>query len=306
MNTGADDISQIGKIEWWNYKNRTDFFPDHCGMINGSAGEFYPPHQTKDRPVSFYSSDMCRTLNFDFEQEVDVHGVRGYKYSGGAKAVDNGTVYPENMCFNVGERVPSGVMNVSACRYGTPVFMSFPHYYAADPYYLDQVDGLKPDRAKHEFAMTMEPTTGVPLEVAARLQINMLIQPTPNIALYQNAPRMFFPVLWFEQHVRMSADMATEIRLVLAMPCIGYAACAVMVALGVLLVVLLPCVRLMRRCCGGTKGVSSSSSSNGKGNGKFATKLDMHRAAEGSPLMGGGEKGVRMVNGSGTGDMVSV
>lgn len=297
-NTGAANIADIGKVESWDYQQRTNFFPAECGMINGSAGEFYPPHQTKDRPLSFWSADMCRTLDFDFEREVDVRGVRGFKYSGGRKTVDNGTAYPANQCFATGERVPSGVMNVTSCRYGTPVFMSFPHYYAADPYYLDQVDGLQPDRAKHEFAMTMEPRTGIPLDVAARLQINMLIRPTPNIALYQNAPRMFFPVLWFEQRVTLTADMAAEIELLLYMPLIGYACCALMVVMGILLVVWLP---LVRRLCGGRRGTTSDGSSSGGGgadrsNGKFATNLDRHKQ-EGSPLMGG--VGCGMANGGG-------
>lgn len=306
MNTGAADISQIGKVESWDYQKRTSFFPGACGQINGSAGEFYPPHQTKDQPLSFYSADMCRTLDFDFEREHTVHDIVGYKYSGGRKTVDNGTEYPENQCFSAGEAVPSGVMNVTSCRYGTPVFMSFPHYYAADPYYLSQVDGLQPDASKHEFAMTLEPQTGIPLDVAARLQINMLIRPTPNIALYENAPRMFFPVLWFEQRVTMAAEMAAEIKVVLAMPQIGFYCCVAVVALGVILVVWLPLVRLAMRCCGCSSGATISSSSNGmhsktgpgKGKGSrtasrvdaFAVNVhgnDVHKVgAEGAPLMG--------------------
>jgi len=163
------------------------------------------------------------------------------------KTVDNGTIYPENICFATGESVPSGVMNMSACRYGSPVFMSFPHYYAADPYFLNQIEGLKPSKEKHEFYMTLEPMTGIPLDVAARFQINMLIRPIPNVSLYQYAPYMFFPVLWFEQKVTIPSDMASEIKTVVAMPVTGYMAIAIVFVIGLILTFWWPVARLVNR-----------------------------------------------------------
>lgn len=159
MYTGEGDINKIGKMGEWNYSNRTSYFPDHCGMVNGSAGEFYPPNQTKNKPISFFSPDMCRTIPLDFEEESIVHNMMGYKYTGGPKTVDNGSVYPDNWCFSTGDIVPSGVLNISACRHNTPVFMSFPHYYGADPYYLNMVEGLNPIKEKHQFYMTLDPVS---------------------------------------------------------------------------------------------------------------------------------------------------
>lgn len=276
MNTGAIDISKIGEVEQWNYNTRTNFFPGNCGKINGSAGEFYPPNQTKDKPVHFYSSDMCRSIAFDFEKEVEIHGIPGYKYSGGTKTVDNGTEFPENQCFSEGQVVPSGVMNVSSCRYGTPVFMSFPHYYAADPYYLDMVDGLSPSQNKHEFFMSLEPKTGIPLEVAARFQINMLVRPVENIGLYSEAPTLFFPVLWFEQTVSMGEDVANEIRaVVFTIPMTGYICCGVLIVLGIVMVLWLP----MARLCG-RESSSTVSSVDGK-----KSNLGLQRIPEDDPLI---------------------
>lgn len=243
MHTGDGDISKIGEVELWDYRDHTDFFEGTCGMVNGSAGEFYPPNQTKDKPVSFFSPDMCRTINFDFAEEVNVNGINGYKYSGSKKTVDDGSMYPENKCFNSGQSIPSGVMNVTSCRFGTPVFMSFPHYYQADKYYLDQVEGLNPTKEDHEFHIVLEPMTGIPLDVAARFQINMLIRPIPNIALYQDAPTMFFPVLWFEQKVAITDEMAADVRTVLSIPTTGYICAGIMFAIGFIMVLWLPVAR---------------------------------------------------------------
>uniref|UniRef100_A0A7G3AVF2 Putative plasma membrane glycoprotein cd36 n=1 Tax=Lutzomyia longipalpis TaxID=7200 RepID=A0A7G3AVF2_LUTLO len=244
MYTGADDISKIGKIGNWNYGQRTEFFEGHCGMINGSAGEFYPPYLKKDQ-VSFFSPDMCRTLPFDFEKESEVEGILGYKFTGGAKTIDNGTLFPENSCFCAGECMPSGVLNISSCRYGSPVFVSFPHFYAADPFYLDQVEGINPSREKHEFFLTIEPKMGIPLEVAARFQLNLLIRPSTNVALYQEVPTVFFPVLWFQQKVLINPEMAADLRQVLALPTIGYICAGVAIIFGVLLILWFPLLKLI-------------------------------------------------------------
>lgn len=88
--TGADDISRMGQMHTWNYKTNTGFFESHCGMVNGSAGEFYPKNLTPDSIVGLFTPDMCRTVPLEYTEAVEIEGIQGYKYSGGARAVDNG------------------------------------------------------------------------------------------------------------------------------------------------------------------------------------------------------------------------
>lgn len=64
-------------------------------------------------------------------------------------------IYLDSFCS--GDCVPSGLFNVSSCRFGAPVFMSFPHFYSADPFYREQVGGMNPDKDKHEFFVALEP-----------------------------------------------------------------------------------------------------------------------------------------------------
>jgi hypothetical protein len=60
VDTGEEDILQLGKLRRWNYSNRTGFFEAECGHVIGSSGELFPPGQTKDKPVVMFSSDLCR------------------------------------------------------------------------------------------------------------------------------------------------------------------------------------------------------------------------------------------------------
>lgn len=77
MNTGIDDIRKLGKLENWNYSNRTGFFPDQCGQVVGTMGQLFPPGQTKDKKVEMFSPDLCRYLKlylfvFDFQKKCYV------------------------------------------------------------------------------------------------------------------------------------------------------------------------------------------------------------------------------------------
>ena len=44
---------------------------------------------------------------------------------------------------------------------GAPAFVSFPHFYAADPILLDDVEGLMPDEEKHSFFLDVVPVREV-------------------------------------------------------------------------------------------------------------------------------------------------
>jgi hypothetical protein len=62
METGEDGISRLGALRQWNYRNRTDFFEAECGQVKGSAGELFPPGQTRDKPIEMFSADLCRQV----------------------------------------------------------------------------------------------------------------------------------------------------------------------------------------------------------------------------------------------------
>jgi scavenger receptor class B protein 1 len=106
---------------------------------------------------------MCRSLVFEYEQDIDVHGVNGYRYAAGKRAVDNGTKYPENLCYSEGsdDEIPSGVMNISSCRYSSPIFMSYPHFFDADSSFVEGVEGMNPEQSKHQSYITLEPVSWI-------------------------------------------------------------------------------------------------------------------------------------------------
>ena len=71
---------------------------------------------------------------------------------------------------------PAGMFNVSQCQGGAPMLLSWPHFYSGEERLLSQVEGLRPEKEKHEFGVDILPQLGVGLRANIRMQINVFIE----------------------------------------------------------------------------------------------------------------------------------
>lgn len=221
---------RFGEVLLWNNKNQTDFFSGECNNVIGSAGEFFPLNRKRDR-IMMFSSELCKSLVLYYKEDVVIKGVHGYKYSA-EYGFDNGTVYPENACYCNGECIPTGLFNVSSCRMDSPTFLSFPHFFNADPVYANAVKGMKPNRTLHEFYMIIEPKSGIVMEVQGGMQLNMLLQPVSSIRLFNKVPRIFLPIFYIIHKVELSDEIAAGLRLIQNLPIYSYYLSGILVSLG--------------------------------------------------------------------------
>ncbi|XP_046663676.1 protein croquemort-like [Homalodisca vitripennis] len=222
LDTGVSDMSKLGTVHAWNNKKDTGFFSGSCGEVRGFSGDLFPPGLIgKETRLELFSQDLCRTLPFQYSNEEEVHGLQGHKFIGRTDFVDSESRDEDNSCFCNGECLPSGLMNMTSCRFGAPVFVSFPHFLDANPVYLSRVQGLRPDPQRHQFYFTVEPTYGIPIDVGARVQLNMLMQPFSHFSMYKKVPKTVFPVLWVDQRVTISERLARELRMALLLPTVG-------------------------------------------------------------------------------------
>jgi CD36 family len=79
------------------------------------------------------------------------------------------------------------------------------------------------------------PEQGIPLEVAIRLQINILVRPLDFIDILQGIPTMFYPMIWFETTTELPEDMAAQLRLLSIVPKFGIIFGSVGLGIGALL-----------------------------------------------------------------------
>ncbi|CAL4230381.1 unnamed protein product [Meganyctiphanes norvegica] len=177
--TGTDGLERLGDVGSWNYKNTTDFFPAPCNKMTGSAGDLFAPGMDKTY-IQFFTPDLCISAKLYFKEEyTDENGFNLYRYVADNRTFSNGSTWPENECLCVhGTCAPEGLLNAESCRYGSPSFISFPHFYLADPWAKSNVEGIRePDEENDLFYMDMIPEMGVPPHVNVRMQINMHVQP---------------------------------------------------------------------------------------------------------------------------------
>ncbi|XP_029921647.1 scavenger receptor class B member 1 isoform X2 [Myripristis murdjan] len=196
--TGKDDIRKVHKVDSWNgLKKLTNWGTPQCNMINGTAGQMWPPFMTKESTLPFYSPDACRSMELVYQRPGEMKGIPLYRYVAPKTLFANGTDYAPNEGFCPCRQ--SGLLNVSSCRHNSPVFISHPHFYNADPVLLDFVQGLNPNEDEHGLFIDIHPQTGVPLNVSIRLQLNLYIKRVSGFIETGKISEVVMPMIWFEE-----------------------------------------------------------------------------------------------------------
>lgn len=289
MDTGTHDLKDFGVLRKWNNEERTKYHKSPCNIVEGSAGEFWSPHQQKD-DIMLFSADLCRPLIYEYAGETDYLNVKGYKYALGDKTLGNETKrrYPHEQikylerttttedffdaehsaeavdpseedpdvinvghCYCNGKCSPAGLMNITSCRYGAPAFVSLPHFHKGDPSLRQQVIGMQPTD-EHDFYITLEPSTGVPLDVSANLQVNILLQPSEFIELYENVPTIYFPVFWFSLKAEATEELTHELWLLLTLGTACMYTGIVIAVVGALIIFVVALLPVLKRQSGKT------------------------------------------------------
>ncbi|XP_012253563.1 protein croquemort-like [Athalia rosae] len=224
-----DGIVELHGIEGYQYSIGEK-------TLSNSTKRRYPHEQAK-----YFQTTMASTEDFfaiDAPVNATIEALEDY---GDSDVVNVG------QCFCSGDCTPSGLINVTACRYGAPAYVSLPHFHKADPIYREKVTGMDPNDEKHGFRIILEPTTGIPLDVAARLQINILLQPSQYINLYKDVPTIYFPMFWFNEHVGITGNLATPLKIFTQLPTIGFYSGIGLIFLGALLVLLAGIIHYLDR-----------------------------------------------------------
>ncbi|XP_063702565.1 protein croquemort-like [Culicoides brevitarsis] len=211
IRTGRDNIYRVGLMQMWNKKNHTDMFGGECGHVYGTTGELWPPmkeNRTHDE-ITMFIVDICRALTLKYETNVTKFDVSGIKWAGDESMLDG------KDCYCLAAKCPDpllkrGVFNASTCQFGSPAFMSYPHFYLADESYRENVSGMKPNKTRHQMYVSLEPKSGIPLEIRARLQINLMLTPDPTSKIYKHVPNILFPMFWFNQVADITPELAAK------------------------------------------------------------------------------------------------
>jgi len=236
---GMSDVSKKGWVKkfdsspvmnWWEKDSK-------CDELGGFDGGTLPPGLTKHDSLDIFISLMCRRLNLEFEKEEHYsHGLVANRYVPPENALgshldqDPKRRNEANSCYCVdGFRCfESGVLNMAPCKVtsdrpkGAPLALSYPHFYQADPRFINAVEGLEPNKERHQFYVDLSPELGVPLAIRPRFQLNIVIRRDEDIPIMSKfAEELVLPFLWAQDGFdQPTEEMSTSIRKALDIPSI--------------------------------------------------------------------------------------
>lgn len=221
MNTGKKDMNLLGKLSLWNGNANTTAYNGTCGHVNGTTGELWPPVINREH-IEIFASDICGELFFKHNGSETILNVEGKKFIGTDYTFDNGTKYPQQSCYQSSKVIPSGARSISVCRFGSPSYISYPHFYLGDPSYLKQVKGLKPNKTEHESHITIEPVTGITLSAKVQLQLNLYLESIEGMSIFSNIPPIYMPMIWFSQVATLPQKYCSMTNLLVGLRSVGH------------------------------------------------------------------------------------
>ncbi|KYM93838.1 Scavenger receptor class B member 1 [Cyphomyrmex costatus] len=205
MHTGSRGMKNFGVIDRVNgVNNRIVWDDERCDKIEGTEGNMFPPHLIHDtsKPLYIYSKDICRNVPLHFTEQVTTYDIPSLRYKLTPDAYNFSNKQNECFCPKVHDKrvcPPSGLFNISACNHGTPLLLSFPHFYGADKSLLEQIDGLNPRKEDHESYVDIHPRIAIPIAGWSRMQMNLEVRRAIGVPFLGNLKDgMILPLIWVE------------------------------------------------------------------------------------------------------------
>ncbi|KAG8439980.1 hypothetical protein GDO86_005955 [Hymenochirus boettgeri] len=212
---GKDDISKVAIIDKYKEKSSLSYWSDsYCDMINGTDAASFPPHVKNNKRLYFFSSEICRSIYGLFKNEYELKGIKLYRFVVPKESLDSPDKNPDNHCYCTDESISrnctaAGVLDLSKCQGGKPVYLSLPHFLHASEFILKSVNGLSPNEEEHQTFIDVEPITGFTMHFAKRLQINIMFTRSNKIEIMSKLQTDFvFPVVWLNETALIDDERA--------------------------------------------------------------------------------------------------
>jgi len=193
---------------WMNESSLGCWGSDFANQVTGNDGVHFWPGISQDAIPKIFTSQLFRMIQMSSNSTVTFKGIELYKFEIPVVALQNSSVFPPNNAYyQFGQ---PGVMNLTSCQQGAPIFMSKPHFLDGQ-WYESRVNGLSPNRSLHDTWLGIEPNLGQTFVAYKRLQVNLRLIKEP--LLYPNIQDgLYIPVAWFEQFGEATDDQASQFK----------------------------------------------------------------------------------------------
>ncbi|XP_026572913.1 lysosome membrane protein 2 [Pseudonaja textilis] len=237
MLSGDKNYLDFTRVIEWNGKDKLDWWTTpSSNMINGTDGGTFHSLISKDEMIYIFSTDFCRSIYLTFEEELTVLGIPTYRFTPPLKIFANVSVNPDNagFCVPAGHCMGSGILNVTGCKQGAPIFLSLPHFFHAEEKYVKSVEGMHPNKQNHDTFLDINPLTGVLVRANKRMQINVYVEMIPGFIQTGNIKTMPYPVMFVNESFVLDDANAGILRAALLESSLVQAVPFIMLALGII------------------------------------------------------------------------
>ncbi|EPB72523.1 CD36 family protein [Ancylostoma ceylanicum] len=222
--TNASLPSQGNKLpsQWWPGAE-TPSCNGYALMLEGTDGDFFKSFIEKTERLPIYIDDICRTAELQFEKEVTVKDIQGYRFVMPADQFDYSLTDNCGFCnpntlskYGAYDRpvnstcLPSGLLDISGCQ-NSPIIISKPHFYQASDIVKSFVPRFK-SSYDDETTLDIEPMTGTVLSANKRIQINLLANQFPTIGAYSVLRPGAYPLVWLNESFLMDDGTRDDLQ----------------------------------------------------------------------------------------------
>ncbi|CAB1458403.1 unnamed protein product [Pleuronectes platessa] len=242
FHTGEQNYMDFGKIDTWNGMRKMSWWSsDQSNMINGTDGAVFHPLINRSELLYIFAADLCRSIHLAYVKDVEVKGIQAFRFAPPSDVLMSPRDNPNNegFCVPAGDCLGTGVLKVSVCREGAPIVVSFPHFYQADPKYINAVEGLSPNKEEHETYLDLQPTTGVPIRACKRAQLNIILKRVEGFPKTRYINETIFPIMFVNETATIDDDSASQMRTMLLIVTLVSNFPLLIVGLGVILLMVL-------------------------------------------------------------------
>ena len=159
----------------------TEWSTEECNQFDAPDGARFPPHMMEEeKDIEIFAPILCRRFPFAFEEKVELfNGIMANRYKPVVNAFGDSNKNSDNKCYceaRWNNCPPSGTHDVSKCFGGSPLLISYPHFYEGDQKLYNSVEGLEPNQELHESFLDIYPKLGMSVNGSLKLQINIQVK----------------------------------------------------------------------------------------------------------------------------------
>ncbi|XP_068166979.1 lysosome membrane protein 2a [Antennarius striatus] len=242
FHTGEKNYMDYGKIDTWNGLSKMSWWSSNqSNMINGTDGAVFHPLINRKEVLYIFAADLCRSIHLAYVEDVEVKGIQAYRFAPPMDVLMSPKENPTNegFCVPAGQCLGTGVLKVSVCREGAPIVVSFPHFYQADPKYINAVEGLNPNKEEHETYLDLQPTTGVPIRACKRAQLNIILKRVPGFPRTKFLNETIFPIMFVNETATIDDESASQMKTLLLIVTLVSNFPVLIVGMGIILLLVL-------------------------------------------------------------------